>query len=558
MPPVKIRSLETPDGHWNGRARLPTRPPANTPDVVSNHRIITINSSFARYFQKPIDSFTGKYCYQESEKRENICQNCPGVRAMASGQTETTETRGIRDDGSYFDVRIYAVPFYNSDNEVAGFIEMIDDITKYKRDEARIKESEEKYRKQFEGALDAIFLADAETGILVECNQQALKLIGRQKSEIIGMHQRILHPPETLDGEFTKEFKEHLKNEDGQVLETIVITKNGEKKHVSIKANILEINGKKFIQGIFRDITESLEKERELQKIHEELIEASRRAGMSEVAADILHNVGNVLNSINVTTTVIKKTLSDSEISNLKIVVDMIEQNMGKLDEFFKDDPKGKHIPSYLKEVVQLFAQKQEDMLSKLQMLIEDINHIKTVIHMQQEYNKVMGDEVTITIDQIIENAIRINQASLKKHNIKYKTEYIELGEVNINKNGVMQILVNLIANAKNALLESDVSDKILSIKAYIHDNHKLRIEVKDNGIGIPQENMPKLFQHGFTTRPNGHGFGLHSCSITAKEMNGSLTAHSEGSGHGATFTLELPLKLASSCLLTSKPAHIA
>ena len=231
---------------------------------------------------------------------------------------------------------------------------------------------------------------------------------------------------------------------------------------------------------------------------------------------------------------------------------------MGNLDEFFKDDPKGKHIPSYLKEVVELLTQEQEDIVSKLKTLIEDINHIKTTINMQQEYTKIIGAEVTIKIDQVIESAIRINQASLKRHNIRFVKECTDFGEVTINKNSIIQILVNLIANAKNALLESNVIDKVLTIRSYKQDDHHLRIEIADNGVGISKENLTKLFKHGFTTRKDGHGFGLHSSALAAKEMNGSLTVHSDGLGHGATFTLELPLKLANACWIDDKPIMIS
>jgi PAS domain S-box-containing protein len=122
--------------------------------------------------------------------------------------------------------------------------------------EEKQKETEGIYRKQFEEALDAIFLADAETGIIVDCNRAATELVGREKSEIVGKHQRILHPPEKIEGGFSRTFKQHLKEKEGQVLETQVITKNGEIKEVAIKANVFELGDKKTVQGIFRDITE--------------------------------------------------------------------------------------------------------------------------------------------------------------------------------------------------------------------------------------------------------------------------------------------------------------
>ncbi|MBA7504971.1 hypothetical protein ES706_03633 [subsurface metagenome] len=143
---------------------------------------------------------------------------------------------------------------------------MIQDITERKQAEEALEESEEKYRTQFEGALDAIVIADAETGMITDCNRAACRLVGRRKSEIVGQHQRILHPPQEMNGNISKTFKQHRGEKEGRTLETQVITKKGEIKEVAIKANIIEFRGKKILQGIFRDITERKQAERALQE----------------------------------------------------------------------------------------------------------------------------------------------------------------------------------------------------------------------------------------------------------------------------------------------------
>ena len=130
------------------------------------------------------------------------------------------------------------------------------EIAERKRIEDALRESEERYRKQFDEALDAIFLADAETGIIIDCNRAACDLVGREKSELVGKHQRILHPPQKIEGGFSRTFKQHLKEKEGQILETQIVTKKGEIKDVAIKANVFELGDKKIVQGIFRDITE--------------------------------------------------------------------------------------------------------------------------------------------------------------------------------------------------------------------------------------------------------------------------------------------------------------
>jgi len=159
---------------------------------------------------------------------------------------------------------------------------------KAKRAEKALQESEEKYHKQFEEAMDAIFLVDAETGIILDCNLAATKLVGRTKSEIIGAHQRILHPIEELDGEFSRTFKQHITEKEGDVLEAQVITKTGEIKAVEIKANLFELGDKTLVQGIFRDVTNKKKMEEQLRREQEtlELVTENIGAGLTIISKD--------------------------------------------------------------------------------------------------------------------------------------------------------------------------------------------------------------------------------------------------------------------------------
>jgi signal transduction histidine kinase len=142
-----------------------------------------------------------------------------------------------------------------------------------------------------------------------------------------------------------------------------------------------------------------------------------------------------------------------------------------------------------------------------------------------------------------MEDAIRINSAGLQRHGTRLIREFEELPDVEIDKQKVLQILVNLISNAKYALSDSKKRERLVTIRIYKHSEDHLRIEVADNGVGIPQENLTKIFSHGFTTKEGGHGFGLHGSALAASQMGGSLRVHSDGVEQGATFTLELPFK---------------
>ncbi len=291
------------------------------------------------------------------------------------------------------------------------------------------------------------------------------------------------------------------------------------------------------------DITERKQAEKELENTHIELLKSSRLAGMAEVATDILHNVGNVLNNINVATTLIAEKVSNSKVPNLKRVTDMIGEHMEEIGAFLTQDPQGRHIPKYLTKVTKLLAGEEAAIAEKIQVLAGNVQHIKEIINMQQSYARVCGVEVSTTIDEVIQDAIQINQSGLERNGIEVIRKYAELGNVSVDKQRVLQILVNLIGNAKYALSESGKGEKLLTTKFYKHGEDLLGIEVIDNGVGISKENQTKIFRHGFTTKKDGHGFGLHSGALAATEMGGSLTVHSDGPGHRATFTLELPFK---------------
>jgi signal transduction histidine kinase len=296
-------------------------------------------------------------------------------------------------------------------------------------------------------------------------------------------------------------------------------------------------------EQLIREVTERKRAETELKKIQEKLIDAARRAGMAEVAADVLHNVGNVLNSINVSTTVITEKVKNSEVTNLEKIAILVNDHIDEIGTFLTRDPRGKHIPVYLNEVGKCLQAEQTDIIGKLQVLTDNVQHIKDIISMQQAYAKVSGVEVQVSLSRLVEDAIRINIAGLQRHGTRLVREFEELPEVEIDKQRVLQILVNLISNAKYALSDSKKREKLVTIRLYKHNKDRFRIEVSDNGVGIPEKNLTKIFSHGFTTKEGGHGFGLHGSALAAKELGGSLTVHSRGAEQGATFTLELPFK---------------
>ncbi|MBN2314718.1 MAG: PAS domain S-box protein [Sedimentisphaerales bacterium] len=309
---------------------------------------------------------------------------------------------------------------FDEQNRPVLFQSFEEDITEQKQKDNELRLSEQKYRILFERAMDAIFIADVKTGILLDCHRAAVDLTGREKSELIGQSHEILHPLQEDEESFNEVFRQHLGDKHGQTFDARIIAKAGEIREVTINGNLLEIEGKPILMGVFRDVTERTRREEELRKLNADLVPSN--------------------------------------------------------------------------------------------------------------------------IDEVIEDAVEINHAALKQYAVDLRCELADLPRIHRDKQRVLQILVNLITNAKQALGESEQTQKVLSIRSYRHGENALRVDEVDNRIGISKENMPRMFTHAFTTKKRGHGFGLHSSALAAREMGGSLTVDSEGLGHGATFTLELPL----------------
>jgi two-component system sensor histidine kinase ChiS len=280
--------------------------------------------------------------------------------------------------------------------------------------------------------------------------------------------------------------------------------------------------------------------ERELQAARE-LLETSRQAGMAEVATSILHNVGNVLNSVNVSSGLILERVQKSNITGLTRAVALMESHQSDLPGFFGQNPKGKHLLSYLTKLDANLVHEQKEIMQEVQTLQGNILHIKEIVAMQQDYARVSGVEETLHMEGLVEDALRLNSGALDRHAIKLVREYSVMKPILLDKHKVLQILVNLIRNAKHAFDDSAVKDKQITMRITNADD-RMKISIIDNGVGIPPENLIRIFSHGFTTKKDGHGFGLHSGALTAKELGGTLKAFSEGTGRGSTFTLELPI----------------
>ena len=291
--------------------------------------------------------------------------------------------------------------------------------------------------------------------------------------------------------------------------------------------------------AVVQDITERRLAEQELEQVHKQLLVASRQAGMAEVATNVLHNVGNVLNSVNVSTSLIAEGIKKSKCAGLARAAALMTEHAHDLATFLAG-AQGKHLPAYLQELAADLVRERDTATAELSALRSNVEHIKEIVAMQQSYARRGGVIDTLDIRVLVEDSLRMNEGAFSRHGVVLSRDFEDVPPIQVDKHKVLQILVNVIRNAKYACDEAKAGERRVTVRVRAA-NDSVLISVIDTGVGIPKENLNRIFNHGFTTRPHGHGFGLHSSALAAKALGGSLHAESAGPGQGATFTLTLP-----------------
>ncbi|WP_421552749.1 DAHL domain-containing protein [Pseudomonas yamanorum] len=306
-------------------------------------------------------------------------------------------------------------------------------------------------------------------------------------------------------------------------------------------AEINRVN--RALHGVNESLEQRVEERtRELKDAQSELMDSARQAGMAEIATNVLHNVGNVLNSVNISAELVTRKLRTSKALGLGKAMQLINEHRGDLGTFITEDEKGKLLPDYLNQLVEAIATEQQGLTEELAQLSKSVDHIKDIVSTQQSYAGASTLLEPVHISALMEDALRMNSGALSRHHVTVVKHYHDVPEVMADKHRLLLILVNLISNAKYAMSNLTDRPRQITLTVMPLDDGTLQISVKDEGEGIPAQNMTRIFTHGFTTRKEGHGFGLHSCALAALEMKGRLTAHSDGPGKGALFTLLIPL----------------
>ena len=293
--------------------------------------------------------------------------------------------------------------------------------------------------------------------------------------------------------------------------------------------------------GILRDISARKAASAEMARLNRELVAASRTAGMAEVATGVLHNVGNVLNSVNVSMGVIHEKLDASRVGRLGQACDLMAENRERLGDYLTRDPKGSKLPEYLRTLATGLQKERDDLKAEATAVLTRVEHIKQIVASQQSFARQGGALENLSPVGLFDEALQIQEGAFHRHHVQVVREDLTSRWVLADRHRTLQVLINLLGNAKAAMSNMPLEDRRLILRLEAGDQDRVCFSVIDSGCGISAENLAKIFRHGFTTKKEGHGFGLHSCANAAAEMKGSLRVHSDGPGKGSTFTLELP-----------------
>lgn len=275
--------------------------------------------------------------------------------------------------------------------------------------------------------------------------------------------------------------------------------------------------------------------------LNKELITVARQAGKTEVSVSILHNMGNMLNSLNVSAQMIREKTHQLNIEDLTTINTFLQTHRNELGPFFSENQKGKHFIDYLISFAERLGNAKTELLSEITTLNDNIEHIRNTVTMYHSMDKKIPLIEPILIGKTFETILSLHEESLVNNAIFVEVNNDITIPIMLDRMKLEQILINLVSNAIDALICSKNAEKKLILSVFSEEDDTISIQITDNGIGISSENLIRIFNFGFTTKIDGGGFGLHASALAALEMGGNLIASSDGPGKGSTFTLKIP-----------------
>jgi PAS domain S-box-containing protein len=403
-----------------------------------------------------------------------------------------------------------------------------------------LKKSEQLNRSILDNASEAMVVAN-ENGVITIFNNAAELTFGRARCHVIGKTiDTLLQMPNWKSLQMLFEAGASWTPSD-RLLRGI--GGNGEAFPCSVSiSQVVAGDGNLYIL-IARDETERIESEKKLADVNRQLMDASRKSGMAEVATGVLHNVGNVLNSLNVSLHVIDGKLDGRVHSRINKAVDLLSANSENLEDFFSNDSRGKHLPAYLQKLSSMLLDDQTIICDEVEQLQKHIEHINEIVRAQQGNATSQSFYRQESPSELMEDAATFNEHRNHEFDICISKEFFHGSSIETDRHKVLQILVNLIKNAQDSLAKTEGRKRKICLRSETVDREFVDLIVEDNGIGISKEQIENVLRFGYSTKLDGHGFGLHSSLNTANQIGAELRVESDGEDKGARFVLRIPVK---------------
>ena len=367
------------------------------------------------------------------------------------------------------------------------------------------------------------------------------------KDAFLALSPKDISPFQQPDGsDSTVMLQDHfalVKQQGSRQFEWLNMRMDGSEFYTEIVVTSFPLNDQPVMHMVFRDITERRRTELALKQVQETLVANAHSAGMAEIATGVLHNIGNILNSVNISTEEIAGVLKHSRIEGFLKANKIVANHQGDLGAFFSNHPKGKLIPGYYLTLGEAVDEEYKIMTDEIKALTEKVSMMRDVISTQQSYAKSTFYTEEVMIDSLLEDSLKLQISPMKKQHVHITKKYFARPRCSVPKVKLIHVLTNLLKNSREAMFENDRFNKDcqLTIELRASADQLVEIRISDNGCGIETDHLEKIFNHGFTTKDRGHGFGLHTCANFMTEMGGSLVAESKGKGQGSTFIVTFP-----------------
>mgnify|MGYP002624335237 CR=1 FL=1 len=298
-----------------------------------------------------------------------------------------------------------------------------------------------------------------------------------------------------------------------------------------------------LLERVIRHARERHRAEQEREIYYQERLESSRRLGMAEVATAVLHNIGNLLNGLNVSTGLLAQRIQELPIKDVPKISQLFQANKDHIGNFLTDNPKGKQVIPFLEQLGNHLSAQYEHCLQDLEAVLSQLEDVKDLVMGQEDLTRADRQLEPVSLKDLLEKAITVSQSQINKHRITIEREYETIPKMVLDKYLCLRILVNLIHHAKESMIQSGEAPHRLSLRLHFNQdqNPTVQIQIQDTGRGIAPEFLTKIFSQELSETFQDHEVGLHESALAAKNMGGCLTASSEGTGKGAIYTLTIP-----------------